>query len=113
MLDKIKQESEKEFQKEFRDDETIGSEDAKNITDFWLSKLDLAYEAGQEEGEKEAALDNTLDSWVEHKIEQARHAERKEIVEEISAMECTIKKNHPEHCHFPIALDEVLKLLKE
>lgn len=44
--------------------------------------------------------------------QDGRKEEREEIVGKISKMECPIKKNHPEECHFPIALDEVLKLLK-
>jgi hypothetical protein len=34
-------------------------------------------------------------------------------IEMVEKMECTIKKDHPEHCHYPIALSDLQTKLKE
>jgi len=57
--------------------------------------------------------DGLMLPWSTEPLAKQRTQILKEVKEIVDPMECTIKRNHPEHCHYPIALTDVLKKLKE
>lgn len=123
-LSKIKQESEREFNKQFiRQDglmnkysfvdyEDFEISTGEAIKHFLLSKLELAYNVGQEEEHKIA--ENFLQEHYDMGVSYGREAERKEMVEKISAMkkEMVDKSYEDMDIGYNLALDEIKKLLE-